>query len=167
MRFINQWPRAEAVWTGSIPHLFHHAQSEVEVIEANNQLYHSSKQCNRVKIFYFINTVLWNFFQMAFWILHKVWTLSEGFQNNLLLYTVSGGTRQCSWWSHYATSRKVASSISQWGHWIFFNWHPSSRPMALGSTQRLTEMSTMNLPGDKGQPTLKADSLTAICEPIV
>jgi hypothetical protein len=37
--------------------------------------------------------------------------------------------------------------------------------MALGSTQILTEMSTRNLPGGKGRPARKADSLTAICEP--
>jgi hypothetical protein len=39
--------------------------------------------------------------------------------------------------------------------------------MALGSTQSLTEMSTRNLPGDKGRPSPKADNVTAICEPIV
>jgi hypothetical protein len=39
--------------------------------------------------------------------------------------------------------------------------------MALGSTQARTEMSTRNLPGGKGRPARKADSLTAICEPIV
>jgi hypothetical protein len=39
--------------------------------------------------------------------------------------------------------------------------------MALGSTRPLTEMSTRNLPGGKGRPECKADSLTAICEPIV
>jgi hypothetical protein len=39
--------------------------------------------------------------------------------------------------------------------------------MALGSTQPLTEMSTMNIPGGEGRPTRKADNLTAICEPIV
>jgi hypothetical protein len=39
--------------------------------------------------------------------------------------------------------------------------------VALGSTQPLTEMSTMNLPRDKGQPALKAHNLTAMCEPIV
>jgi hypothetical protein len=39
--------------------------------------------------------------------------------------------------------------------------------MALGSTQSLTEMSTMNLPGGKERPAHKADNLTAICEPIV
>jgi hypothetical protein len=38
--------------------------------------------------------------------------------------------------------------------------------MALGSTQPLTEMSTRNLPGGKGPPTLGADNLTTICEPI-
>jgi hypothetical protein len=31
----------------------------------------------------------------------------------------------------------------------------------------LTEMSTRNLPGGKGQSGLKADALSAICEPIV
>jgi hypothetical protein len=39
--------------------------------------------------------------------------------------------------------------------------------MTLGSTQPLTEMSTVNLPGDKGRPKHKADNLTAICEQIV
>jgi hypothetical protein len=39
--------------------------------------------------------------------------------------------------------------------------------MALGSTQPLTEMSTRNLPEGKGRPALKADKLTAICEPTV
>jgi hypothetical protein len=55
------------------------------------------------------------------------------------------------------------------GHWIsFFNWpNPSSRNMALGSTQLLTEMSTSNLPGGKVRPVRKVDNLTAICEPIV
>jgi hypothetical protein len=39
--------------------------------------------------------------------------------------------------------------------------------MAQVSTQPLTEMSTRNLPGGKGWPVHKADSITAICEPIV
>jgi hypothetical protein len=39
--------------------------------------------------------------------------------------------------------------------------------MALGSTQRLTEMSTRNLPGGKGRPTRKAENLTAICEALI
>jgi hypothetical protein len=45
--------------------------------------------------------------------------------------------------------------------------NPSSRIMALGSTQPLTEVSTMNLPGGKGPPTRKVDSLNAMCESIV
>jgi hypothetical protein len=50
----------------------------------------------------------------------------------------------------------------------FFNLpNPSSRTMTLGLTQPLTEMSTRNLPGGKGQPVCKADNLTAICEPTV
>jgi hypothetical protein len=65
-----------------------------------------------------------------------------------------------------ATSRKVAVSILD-EVVVFCNWpNPSSRPMALGSTQPSTEMSTRNLPGRKGRPARKAD-LTAICEPIV
>jgi hypothetical protein len=39
--------------------------------------------------------------------------------------------------------------------------------MALWSTQPLTEMSTRNIPEDKGRPGRKVDNLTAICEPIV
>jgi hypothetical protein len=48
----------------------------------------------------------------------------------------------------------------------FFS-NPSSRTMALGSTQPLTEMSTRNLPCGKGRPARRADNLTVICEPIV
>jgi hypothetical protein len=66
-----------------------------------------------------------------------------------------------------ATSRKLEGSIPD-EVIAFFNWpNPSSRTMALGSTQLLTEMSTVNVPGGKGRPARKADDLTAICEPIV
>jgi hypothetical protein len=37
--------------------------------------------------------------------------------------------------------------------------------MVLVSTKPLTEKSTRNLPGGKGQPARKADNFTAICEP--
>jgi hypothetical protein len=37
--------------------------------------------------------------------------------------------------------------------------------MALESTEPLTEMGTMNLPGDEVRSTRKAENLTAICEP--
>jgi hypothetical protein len=50
----------------------------------------------------------------------------------------------------------------------FFNLlKPSSRSMALGSTQPLTEMSTRNILGGKARPARRADNLTAICKPIV
>jgi hypothetical protein len=50
----------------------------------------------------------------------------------------------------------------------FFNSpNPSSRTMALGSTQPLTEMSTRNLPGGKKRPARRADNLAAIYEPNV
>jgi hypothetical protein len=50
----------------------------------------------------------------------------------------------------------------------FFNLpNPSSRIMAPGSTQPLTEMSTRNFPGGKGQPLCRADNLTSIYEPNV
>jgi hypothetical protein len=39
--------------------------------------------------------------------------------------------------------------------------------MTRRSTQPLTEMSTRNLPGGKGQPARKADNLTTIGEPTV
>jgi hypothetical protein len=45
--------------------------------------------------------------------------------------------------------------------------NPSSRIMDLWSTQPLTEMNARNIPGGKGRSQLKADGLTAICEPIV
>jgi hypothetical protein len=66
----------------------------------------------------------------------------------------------------YATIRNVAGSSPD--EVEFFNWpNPSSRIIALGSTQPLIEMSTRDLPGCKGRPARKADNLIAICEPIV
>jgi hypothetical protein len=46
----------------------------------------------------------------------------------------------------------------------FFNL---PNPMALWSSQPLTEMSTRNLLGGKGQTVHKADNITTICELIV
>jgi hypothetical protein len=49
-----------------------------------------------------------------------------------------------------------------------FNWpNLSSRIMANGSKQSLTEMNTTNLPGGTGRPAREAENLTAICEPSV
>jgi hypothetical protein len=51
---------------------------------------------------------------------------------------------------------------------FFFNLpSPSSRTMALGSTQPLTEMCTRKLPGGKKRPARRADNLAAIYEPNV
>jgi hypothetical protein len=50
----------------------------------------------------------------------------------------------------------------------FFNSpNPSSRTMALGSTQPLTEMSARNFSGDKKRPARRADNLAAIYKPNV
>jgi hypothetical protein len=51
---------------------------------------------------------------------------------------------------HYAISQKVAGSSPDEIIECFNLPNPSSPTMALGSTQRLTEMSTRNLPGSKG-----------------
>jgi hypothetical protein len=52
---------------------------------------------------------------------------------------------------------------------IFFSSRPNpfSRTIGLGSTQPLTEMSTMNFLGGKRQPARKDVNLTGICEPAV
>jgi hypothetical protein len=47
----------------------------------------------------------------------------------------------------------------------FFN--PSSRTMALGSNQPLTEMSIRNLSGAKKRPARRTDNLAAILQPNV
>jgi hypothetical protein len=65
--------------------------------------------------------------------------------------------------THYATSFKLAGSIPKEVTGFFSRSNPSSRTMALGSTQPLTEMSTRNLPGGKGWPARKVDNLTAVC----
>jgi hypothetical protein len=80
------------------------------------------------------------------------------------MYLKKGGTRYCSWLRHYATSRKVAGSSPD--DLDFFNLpNASSRIMALGSTQPLTEITTSNLFGSKGLPARRADNLTSIYEP--
>jgi hypothetical protein len=46
----------------------------------------------------------------------------------------------------------------------FYNLpNPSSRTMALGSTQSLRKMSTRIFPGGKKRPARRADNLAAIC----
>jgi hypothetical protein len=60
-------------------------------------------------------------------------------------FFVYRGTRYRTWLRHYATSRKVAG-LSPDEVDFFNSSNPSSRTMALESTQPLTEMSTRNLP---------------------
>jgi hypothetical protein len=63
---------------------------------------------------------------------------------------------------------RVLFPMTSLDFFFFFDLpNPPSRNMALDSTQPLTDMSTMNLPGGKGWPARKADKLAAICEPIV
>jgi hypothetical protein len=50
---------------------------------------------------------------------------------------------------------------------FFSLFNPSSRNVAFGSTQLLTEMSTRNFPGVKKRPARRADRLAAIYEPNV
>jgi hypothetical protein len=45
--------------------------------------------------------------------------------------------------------------------------NPSSRTIAMGFTQPLTEMSTRDVTEGKGRPARNADNLTAVYEPIV
>jgi hypothetical protein len=47
---------------------------------------------------------------------------------------------------------------------FFFLPKPSSHTMAMWSTQPVTEMSTRNVSGCKGQLACKAENVTAICE---
>jgi hypothetical protein len=76
-----------------------------------------------------------------------LWTHKHGgsaIKYNYLLYH-SKGTLCGSWSRHCATKQKEKGSIPEGIIWIF-RWHnPSSRTMALGSTQPLTEMSTRNI----------------------
>jgi hypothetical protein len=68
---------------------------------------------------------------------------------------------------YYAKSREVAGYIPDEVNVFFNSFNISSRAMSLGSTQPLSEISTMNLPGGKRWPAHKVDNLIAICEPIV
>jgi hypothetical protein len=61
-----------------------------------------------------------------------------------------GGTRYRSLLKRYAANRNVAGSPSGAVIGILNSRNPSSRSMALGSTQSLTEMSTGSFLGVKG-----------------
>jgi hypothetical protein len=58
-----------------------------------------------------------------------------------------GGTRQHSWLKHYATSGNAVGSVPDDAIGFFNLPNPSSRTRAMRSTQHITEVSTMNIPG--------------------
>jgi hypothetical protein len=60
----------------------------------------------------------------------------------------------------------VVNSVVNYSAVKYYFAYPTSRTMALGSTQPLAEMSTRNFPACEGRPARKADNLTAICGPI-
>jgi hypothetical protein len=107
---------------------------------------------------YFV-VLYWSAFLWVFW--SKL--LFLGFIFNLVVILLSY-MEVFSWVCYKLEGRGFES---HWGHWIFQLTKPSSRTMALGSTQPVTEMSARNLPGGKRRPACKADNLTTICEPIV
>jgi hypothetical protein len=55
------------------------------------------------------------------------------------------GTAVAQWLRYRATNQKVAGSIPDSVMEFFIDINPSDRTMALGSTQRLTEMSTKSI----------------------
>jgi hypothetical protein len=75
--------------------------------------------------------------------------------------------KHCTLLRYYATGQKVAGSNPDEVIGFFTLPNPSSRTMALESTQPPTEMSTRSLPGGKGDPAREAGNLTTICEPVV
>jgi hypothetical protein len=77
-----------------------------------------------------------------------------------------GGMRLRSWLKYCATCGKLTGSIPDEANGNFNLPNYSSRTVAQGSTQPLTEMSTRNFPGGKGRPARRLN-LTDICEPIV
>jgi hypothetical protein len=82
-------------------------------------------------------------------------------------YCVSRGRCSVVGWGT-ATRLKVTGSIPSEVVGIFSLPNPSSRAMALGSTQFLTEISTRNLRESKGLPaSAQTENLTDNCEPML
>jgi hypothetical protein len=82
------------------------------------------------------------------------------------LLVIIGASGSVIGWGTMLQARRSRDRVPM--RWIFFNLpNPSSRNMALGSTQPLTEICTRNLPRGKGRPARRADNYTTICKPIV
>jgi hypothetical protein len=90
-----------------------------------------------------------------------------GLKNNLFsLYVIMGARGSVVGWGTMLQAGRSPVRVRDEVD-LFSLPNPSSRTMALGSTQPLTEMSTRNLPGVKKRPARSADNLAAICEPNV
>jgi hypothetical protein len=88
----------------------------------------------------------------------------NGSRNLYCILVISIHPRERSWLRCCAISRKVADSVADKVIDFFFNFpNPSSRAIALASTQLPAEMSTTTILGGNGLPARKADNLTAIC----
>jgi hypothetical protein len=91
------------------------------------------------------------------------------FSNHVSRFVMRRWINRCSQWEYEMKSKEGEINnrrwsdgrwlYSRWGYWIF-NWlNPSSHTMALGFTQPLTEMSTKNLSGVKGDRRVSLTSL--------
>jgi hypothetical protein len=118
--------------------------------------------------------VLWNWGDYR-WVTILLWGTSRisGSSNRICLllilvpqYTV-GARGSIVGWGTMLQARRSWVRVPMRCFFFFNLPNPSSRTMALGSTQPLTEMSPTNLPGGKERPVLKADNFIAIYEPIV
>jgi hypothetical protein len=84
-------------------------------------------------------------------VLHRMYVVqSNSLQSDhemiiLLLVGVDTVCSRRSWLRHCATNQQVTGSIPNGVIGIFHWQNPSSRTMALGSAQPLTEMSTRNI----------------------
>jgi hypothetical protein len=99
----------------------------------------------------------------------RIWRRVNAIRNTQNFFCRKFHTSSLCYTMHNAISRKVAVSNPDEviGFW-FFNWpNPTSRIMALGSTQHLSEMSTRNLPGGlKGGRRVKlTTSLPSVSRP--
>jgi hypothetical protein len=109
--------------------------------------------------------VYWN---SCWWQSRSIFLLIWWCPNQLMLWytyhSYKGARRSVVGWGTTLQAGRSRDQIPM--RWIFFNLpNPSSHTMALGSTQRLTEMSSRNILGIFLR--VKADNCTAIYEPIV
>ena len=96
--------------------------------------------------------------------LMTVYTTVNIFMRYLFVLCYIGGTAVAQWLRYCATNRKVAGSIPAGVSGFFIDI--KILPIALwplGSTQRLTEMSTRSISWGQRRPVRKADNLPPSC----